>query len=188
MAFVEQIFYYSPVVVSLEKAKKQLRFDDAEAFHLEDDLIQMYVDGAVKKAENYINSEISEKKFRVTGSSFDDVLTFSRQIIRSVDVFSYKDVDGTVHEIGSENYSLQTVDRYENVILFSDGYELPEVKKSIRDAVTLEVTTGYSGAEVPEDMRIAILLLASGYHEHREDTVKEKTTSAENLLYPYKRR
>jgi|TARA_R110002153_G_C13268777_1_gene493058 hypothetical protein len=187
MAFVQNLNHYSPSIVSLQKAKKQMRFDDPAAAHLEDDLIEAYIDAAIVKAENFINSEISEKKFRITGKDFADVLTFSKQIIRSVDAFTYRKKDGSVETVPSTDYSLQTTDEYQTSVVFNEDYELPEIMLFNPAAITLDVTVGYPNKKVPKDIIVAILLIASSYNEGRQDTVKDKKTASENLLQSYRR-
>jgi uncharacterized phiE125 gp8 family phage protein len=188
MALIIDVAHAVPqVVVTLAKAKKQMRFDDADAAHLEDELIQVYIEAAVKKAENFIDSEITEKKYEIRGKSFADVLTFSRQKIQKVTAVTFKDTAGASQTINAEDYHLSTIDKYENKFSFNEDFELPEVKPYTPDAVSLFVTVGYPSGKVPKDMQVAILMLASSYNEKREDSIKDKTTAGENLLQPYRK-
>lgn len=187
MALELTVDHIAPEVVSLVKAKKQMRFDDAEAEHLEDDLIYVYIEAAVKYAENFIESEISEKKYEIRGKSFKDALSFSRQKVQAIDVIKYKDIAGELKTVEAANYHLETVDKYETKIVFNEDYILPEVKQFTPDAVTLFVTVGYAAGKVPKDIIVAVLMLASSYNEKREDSIKDKRTAAENLLQPYRK-
>ena len=188
MALIIDVINTVPqVVISLSKAKKQMRFDDADAEHLEDELIQVYIDAAITKAENFINSEITEKKYEIRGKSFADVLTFSRQKIQKVTAVTFKDTSGASQTVNAEDYHLTTVDKYENQFSFNEDFVLPEVKAYTPDAVSVFLTVGYPSGKVPKDLQVAILMLASSYNEKREDSVKDKTTAAENLLQPYRK-
>lgn len=176
-----------PTIITLERAKQQLRFDDPSAAHDEDVLIQAYIDAAISYAENYTCQEIKEKKFKINGKSFDDALTFNKQLIQSIDLIRYKDANGDLQTISDSNYQLQDVDDYERKIEFSEDFDFPTVQDYRFDAVQISVTVGYASGAVPEDMQIAILMLIGHYYENRQDAVKEKCTAAENMLAKYRR-
>jgi len=186
MAFVTELEHTSaPEVISLAKARKQLQLETD--FTEDDSLITDYIEAAIVQAENYINSEITEKKFEIRGKSFDDVLGFKRQKITSVDSFVYKNVEGAEATIDPANYSLENVDKYENEIVFLENYKIPEVKEYDPAAVTLSVTVGYGAGKVPKAIIKALLVMITDSYEHRTDTVKEKSTASENALHSYKR-
>lgn len=185
MAFVEDLEYTSPEIISLAIARKQLQLE--EDFTEDDTLIQLYIDAAITEAENYTNIEISEKKFRVDGKSFEDALTFSKQKIQAIDSIKYIDVDGVTQTIAAEKYSLQKVDKYENKITFSEDYTLPEVKEFTPNAVQISVTVGYESGKVPKAIQKALLLMITNSYEFRNDAVKEKCTASENVLHKYRR-
>jgi len=185
MAFVIDLDHTAPEVISLAKARKQLQL---ESDFIEDDsLITDYIDAAIVQAENYINSEINEKKFEVRGKSFHDVLGFRKQKITSIESIVYKNEAGESITIAATNYSLQNVDKYENEIVFNDDYVLPIVKEYSSAAVVLKVTVGYPSGKVPKIIQKVLLVMVSESYENRTDTVKEKSTATENALHPYKR-
>lgn len=185
MAFVIDLEHTAPEVISLAKARKQLQL---ESDFIEDDsLITDYIDAAIVQAENYINSEINEKKFEIRGKSFDDVFRFKKQKITSVQSIIYKNEVGEDQTIAETNYSLQNVDKYENAIVFNDDFVLPMVKPFDSSAVILKVTVGYSSGKVPKIIQKALLVMITESYENRTDTVKEKSTASENALHPYKR-
>ena len=155
MAFLIEQSHLSPTIVTLSKAKKQMRFDDPTEPHLEDELIQVYIDAAIEKAENFINSEIKEKVYKIEGSSFTDALSFSQQKIQKVNSIVYKDENGDTQTIAEENYSLETVDRYETKIVFKEDYVLPTVQDYTVDAVTIDFTVGYAKGKVPKPIIVA---------------------------------
>lgn len=187
MAFVVQETHSSPTIITLLQAKKQLQFDAPADSHEDDDLINEIIDEAISVAENIINSEIKEKVFTIKGKSFEDVFAFKKQIITNVEAFTYKDTDGNVQTVPAENYSLQTVDKFENKIEFTENYELPEVKQYDPAAVTLTVKVGYADGKTPKGLIKGLKLLITHFYEHRSDSVKEKTTAAELILQPYRR-
>ena len=185
MAFVTEIEHRAPEVISLAKARKQLQLEDD--FIEDDSLISDYIDAAIVQAENYINSEITKKKFEIKGKSFDDALGFKKQIITAVDSISNKNAAAENIIIDPVNYSLQNVDKYENEIVFNEDFELPEVKEYDPAAVTISVTVGYPGSKIPKAILKALLVMITDSYEHRTDTVKEKSTASETVLHAYKR-
>ena len=185
MAFVVELEYDSPDVISLPRVRKQLQLEDD--FVEDDELLRDYIDAAIVEAENYINSEITEKKYQITGKSIADVLTFKRQKITKIDSFEYRNESGDVVQISSDDYSLQNADNFANEIVFNDGFVLPSVKENTVNAVTLKVTVGYPSGKVPKAIQKALLLMVTDSYENRTDTVKEKVTASENALHPYKR-
>ena len=112
---------------------------------------------------------------------------FCEFYITNVETFTYKDANGDVQTVPSANYSLQSVDKYENKIEFTEDYELPEVKEYDPAAVTLQVKVGYADGKTPKGIIKALKLLITHFYEHRSDSVKEKTTAAELILQPYRR-
>lgn len=187
MAQLVEVTHTAPTIITLAKAKKQLRFDDADANHIEDDLIQVYIDAAVSYAENYTGQEITEKKYKINGKSFTDALTFSTQKIQSIDSIKYLDKNGDLQTIAADNYQLKTVDKYENTLEFTEDFIMPTVQEYKFNAVQIELTVGYAANKVPKSMMVALLMLVSHYYENRQDAVKEKCTAAEDMLHKYKR-
>ena len=185
MAFILETTSTPPEVISLAKMRKQLQLEDD--FTEDDTLISDFIEAAINQAENYINSEITQKTFTVTGKSFEDVLAFKKQKIQAVTSITYKDEAGDSQTVTDTNYSLQTVDKFENSIVFNENFELPKVKEYDPAAVTLNVTVGYAANKVPKAIKQAIILLVAFMYEHRVDSVKEKSTAAETLLQAYRR-
>lgn len=185
MAFIQELEHEAPEVISLAMARKQLQLE--EDFTEDDTLIQMYIDAAIVDAENYINSEISEKKFKVQGKSFDDAMAFNKQILQSVESIKYKPKSGSEITIDAENYSIVNVDKYQNKIEFVENFEYPEIKPFTPDAVTIEFTVGYPEGKVPKAIQKDLLLMITSSYEFRTDTVKEKVTASETSLHRYRR-
>lgn len=185
MAFLIDLEHNAPDVVTLAQARKQLQLEDD--FTEDDALISTYIEAAISEAERIINSEITEKKFKIQGKSFADVLKFNRQKITAVDNFQYKDSEGNLQTIAADNYAIQNVDKFENKIEFNENYELPKVKEFTPDAVQLSVTVGYPANKVPKAIIKNLLLMITDYYEKRMDSVKEKCTAAEVGLQKFRR-
>jgi uncharacterized phiE125 gp8 family phage protein len=185
MAFIEELPHESPEIISLATARKQLQMESD--FTEDDALISTYIDAAINEAEHFINSEISEKKFKVQGKSFSDAMAFNKHILQSVESIKYTPVIGAEETIAAENYSIVNVDKYENQIEFAENFEYPAIKPYTPTAVKIEFTVGYPAGKVPKAIQKALLLMISQSYEFRTDTIKEKSTAAENTLQKFRR-
>lgn len=187
MPFVTNLPHVSPDVVTLVELKRQMRFDNPKEPDIEDSLLKSYIKAAVLHAESIINSEITEKKFKITGFNFDDALSFDKQIVTSVDNFTYKDPEGNVITVEADQYYLKQVSQYENKITFKENYELPELAEDDQQAVTIEVTAGYANGDIPENMKIALLMQATTLDSNRESGPYYGHNSVKDYLEIFKR-
>lgn len=185
MPLVEDLQHPPTVVVTLTEAKRQLRLDDPKAPHFEDESFKQYIRSAIRYAENYTRLAIVQKKFRVTGSSFQDVLSFDKQVLISVDAFTYKNPSGETVAVPTNQYFLRSKDSLQTCIEFNKNYELPELLEDPK-AVTLELTVGFPQDQVPEDIKIVLLMKIASFDSKRQDSPKTITTAIENYLNPYK--
>ena len=187
MPFVTNLPHVSPDVITLVELKRQMRFDNPKEPDIEDESLKSYIKAAVLHAESIINSEITEKKFRITGFDFDDALSFDKQIVTSIDTFTYKTPSGSTLVVPTDQYYLKQVSEYENKITFKDSYDLPELPENDPQAVIIEVTAGYANGEIPENMKIALLMQATTFDSNRESGPYYNHNSVINYLQTFKR-
>lgn len=170
-------------IVTLSEFKAQLKEVDPDEAHPEDDLFQHYLDAALDECESYINRFIQTRKFKITGKSFQEVITQSLHTIIAIDKVEYKPenyTSGDLTTLPTESYSLQRVDNVENQLQYTENVELPTVKSYTPDAVQLYITVGFN--KIPKKVKQAILLKAKAMDEMRGDYVKNKVTASERLL------
>lgn len=188
MAKFRTLTHTAPVLITLQEFKTQLQFDDPAAAHDEDSLLQIYIDAAIKQAEQKTNSAISEVKYQVFGDSFADVLKFKNQLVKEDSVaITYKPTSyttGNLDTLSTDLWSLDQVDDFERRIVFED--DLPEVLPNNSEAVQVELITGYTADTLPQDIKVAVMLYASDMYNNRTDVPKEKHSAADKLLAPYK--
>ena len=187
MPFVTNLPHESPDVITLVELKRQMRFDNPKEPDIEDDLLKSYIKAAVLHAERIINSEITEKKIKITGFDFEDALSFDKQIVTAVDTFNYKTPTGSILPVPTDQYYLNQVSNYENKITFKEGYELPELIENDPQAVTIEVTLGYANGNIPENMKLALLMQATTFDSNRESGPYYNYDSVKSYLEPVKR-
>tara|TARA_R110001632_G_scaffold137804_2_gene253409 strand:+ start:3579 stop:4148 length:570 start_codon:yes stop_codon:yes gene_type:complete len=170
-------------IVTLAEFKAQVKEVDPDATHPEDTLWQHYIDAAIEECEGYINRAITERKYKILGKSFDEVIVQSLHTIQSIDKIEYKPegyTTGDLETLSADSYSLQRVDKVENILEYTEGVTLPTVKEYTPDAVQLYITIGLD--KVYKKVKQAVLLKAAAMDKFREDYVKNKPTASERLL------
>jgi hypothetical protein len=188
MATYKELTHTPAEIVTLQEFKAQLKEVDPTEVHPEDALFQLYVDASVEECEDYINRAIIERKYKISGKSFQEVIVQSLHTIQSIDKIEYKPenyVSGVLEVLPEEAYSLQRVDKVENRLEFTEGYSLPTVKQFTPDAVQLYITVGLG--KVSKKIKQAVLLKAAAMDQFRSDYVKQKTTASETLLQAFKK-
>ncbi|MNF81076.1 Phage gp6-like head-tail connector protein [compost metagenome] len=170
------------VIVSLEKAKKQLRIE--ASFTEEDDLIQGYIDAAIGASEDYTGGHILEKTMVLKLNGFENPFVFEAFPIQSIESIKYFSKDVTDEIImPTENYSLTSVNPKVSKISFKT---VPETDDRY-DAVTISVKVGIEAAKMPKPIIQAILLQVADMYERREDRTEVNLTVGTGLLRPYKK-
>ncbi|MFD0762986.1 hypothetical protein ACFQZW_12920 [Lutibacter aestuarii] len=180
----------SPTLISLVDAGKQLKFEKdwevADELN-EKSLVEVYIQAAIKAAENYIGLSINQAKFKLTTNQFTNNLAFTRGPISAIESITYKDEAGDVQTLDNSLYELRPLDRYQQELFFENFDELPTVISGVSNAVTINITTGYGAAdELPEDIRSAIYLIMTSLYENRQDSVEKLPKASTVLLQPYR--
>ena len=185
LAFVYPIAYTSPEVLSLTVAKKQLKMEDLGTF--DDDIISDCIEAAIDEAESYINSNIRERKFRVSFQGWSQDHEIIKQKITSVDSITYKDEAGDSQTLSADHYELLPVDKYASIIHFKDFDNLPSLKEDINDAVSINITVGYGSGNVPKGLMQGIkLMMTDNYNIRNNRESKGYLDTARMKLEPYK--
>ena len=169
------------VIVTLLKAKKQLRID--ALFTDEDDLIQDYIHSAVEGAEVYINGDLISKTMVITLDAFQEKIVFESYPIRSITTVKYY-LNSTQVTMPSDDYYLNVISSKESVLVFKDQ---PNTDERF-NAVEITAVIGFEDAtKVPYRIKQAILLEVSDMYERRENRPEMITTAAQALMRPYRK-
>ena len=171
-------------ILSLEKAKKQLRIDAGNTD--EDDLIASYIDAAQVACEDYINRGIGKRNFIMELSAFENSVTFAcnyeNDVITKVEY--YAPGATTLTTLAVDQYKL----RNSNIVDCFDikFLSLPETDKR-DDAVIITVDQGFALAKCPKPILQAINLKLSDFYERREDREQGNNPASNNLLRKYRK-
>jgi len=171
-------------ILSLEKAKKQLRLDADNTD--EDDLITSYIDAAQVACEDYINRGIGKRNFIMELRAFPENIIFERNyendVITKVEYYAP----------GATALTILAVDQYKlrnsNIVECFDikFLSLPETDKR-DDAVIVTVEQGFALAQCPKPILQAINLKLSDFYERREDREQGNNPASNNLLRKYRK-
>lgn len=107
---------------------------------------------------------------RYVGQSVGREISFARGPLQTVDLFQYIDSDGATQTFASSNYTVGNVGVATAFgrLWLNDGADWPTIG-SYPGAITVKFTTGFgdTAADVPEDVRMAVLFLAAHWYENR---------------------
>lgn len=171
-------------VISLAKAKKQLKSDDDVTY--EDDLVLSYIDAAQGAVSNFINRSIAERNLIIEFNKFDSRVTFERNYdndtILKVEYYAPGETDLT--ELPSDQYKLQS----SNVL---DCYDIKFLSMPATaerdDAVIVTIKQGFTAATCPATLIQAIMLRLSDFNERREDREQSNNSASNNLARAYRK-
>lgn len=177
--------------VGLDQAKEHLKV----TYEDEDYLIQLLIDGATEHAESVTRRAIMPRDFILYLDQFPNTpsIEIPRPNLQSVASVKYYDADNAEQTFASAKYFVDAVTapgcvRLAPYEIWPDTYERP-------NAVFIEYTAGYADiTDVPDGLKIAILLMVGHWFENREAVVigptglriKEVPMSAGFLLDQYR--
>lgn len=159
--------------ISVEQAQRQahgvlLGFDDPELDLWE----SIWIPSVVAEAETFQSRSYITTAYRLTIDwRFPDAICLPRAPVQSVDAVSYVDCDGVNQTLDSADYQF---DLGAEPVYIRPAYNKcwPSVRNQLA-AIQVDFTAGYGdvAADVPANIRNALLIMAASRYEHREDIV-----------------
>ncbi len=181
----------SGLVVSLNEQKRHLRVESQE----EDKVIRGFIQSATEWAEAFLYRQLLTATYRLQLDSFPDSdrapIELPRPPLRSVTQIQYYDTASTLQTWGSTLYQVDTVSEPGRLMPVPDG-SYPDTQDDRFGAVQVTFEAGYGeAADVPEEIKTGIKMLAASLFERREDDIVaslilQVPRGVENLLYPFK--
>ncbi|MFC3079509.1 head-tail connector protein [Phenylobacterium terrae] len=156
-------------VVSLDEAKLHLRIGDSNSD--DDELVESLIASATAMVEGPqgIGVALLEQTWRLSVDELDDEILIPFGPVQSVTSVTYRDEDGATQTLATSLYGVDT-DRQPAAIYRKPNQSYPEVEGTSGCVKVTFVTGAASAAEVPADLRHAVLLLVGHYYENREAT------------------
>lgn len=143
---------------------------------------------ARRAAENHINQVIPTQQFTWVTNELKDGMALPVYPLAAIVSISYEDTDGTTQTVSAEDYQVVTKGMVSRLYHRS---EWPDLEPDTFNRVTIVMTAG-SGT-TNEDIKQAIIMIALGLYENREDevvgggAVSKINLSSKMLLDSYKR-
>lgn len=179
-------------------AKEPVSYADADAHLNADGEDEAYVTALIAVARRKVEEDTGlalitqEWKYAMDDFPCGDRFEIPKGPLQSVEAVSYFDEDDTEAEFDSGDYQVDTLPTYGVVALRSDA-SWPTVTLRPSSGVVVEFTAGYGddGADVPEPLRQAILILVGALYEHREPQITGTIVTSlgysyESLIAPYR--
>jgi len=180
---MKRILLAGPAVepVTLAEAKAHLRIDADD----EDDLVGALIVAARVAAETEIRRVMIEQSWRAVVEGWPAAgVELPVQPALSVDAVRAVDADGAATPLDEEDYAFDISDGSVELINPVTGTKHYEIDFS--------AGYGVAGADVPQPLRQAILMLVTHWHEHRSAITDGENAAAtplgvRELIAPYRR-
>lgn len=161
------------MAVSLAEAKAYLK----AIGNGEDATITMMIEAAQLKIEHAIDRLLIVRSCRFTADGFGNAVTLPVRPVEAVSAVKYHDAAGDLQTLPAEAWAL--VDRLERPrIVPAPGASFPATWE-LPGGVVVEFTAGYgaTGANVPTDLRIALLKIVRDTWSFRGDIATLRVSS-----------
>jgi uncharacterized phiE125 gp8 family phage protein len=146
-----------PVTINEAKAHLAVTFNDDDA------LINSLIPAARRQIEHYTGHILLQRQLTRSVDRFDQYLELHHRPIVSVDDIDYVDEHGEAQSYGD---FVAQVDRFPARIHPALDGSWPSTWS--HGGINVTYTAGYSAAEVPEDLKQAILMLVAHWYTNRE--------------------
>jgi uncharacterized phiE125 gp8 family phage protein len=166
---------------SRQEAKNYLKVDtDAD-----DTLIDSIIKAARFRAERYMGFAIALQTVEQRYENFKTCLPLAQGNAKDVVSLKYLDETEAEQTLIPDVYGLDLFNTPQEVYL-KNGKSWPNTSTD-RGAVRLQYRAGYdAAASIPNDLRIAMLLIISDMYENRTDSVSRFPTAAYHYLELYR--
>ena len=153
--------------VTLSEAKAQLSVTSSA----HDTRITSLITVVRRQVERYLKRALITQTWKVYYNCFHAVMELPYAPIQSVTHVKYYDDSGTLQTLSSDLYWEDLASEPGKIVRKYDAV-YPELLAGRPNAVEIQYVAGYGDAEdVPEDIRLAILMLVTDYFDNRGEVV-----------------
>lgn len=173
--------------VTVDQLKDHLRISGTD----EDTILGYYISAARLYCENFQGRSYITTVWKYTLDEFPDIIYVPRPPLQSSGLsIKYYDTNGVQQTLSSSVYQVD-IQSEPGRIVEAYGQTWPSIRDMI-NAVELNFKAGYgdAAANVPENNKLAVKLLAGWYYENREDLETAGTkgiTSVDSILWQDRR-
>lgn len=177
--------------VDPDEIKSHLRLDTA----IEDTLLESYLKAARQHVESLCGPLITQTWLQYEEAwPSNNNLSIGNPRLQSVAAVKYTDDDGTQTTLDDSTYTVATEDNYRPAVVLYEDESWPSDGLWNVNPIEIEFVCGFgdSSEDVPEPIRLAILLLVANWYENREpvyagvNTVQALPFGVEALLANYR--
>jgi uncharacterized phiE125 gp8 family phage protein len=175
--------------VGVEEARAQLEIETDDTTH--DSKLSIYLKAARERVEVMTGTALIERTVVMRGCSFAGLALLPIAPIVSITAVAYLDSDDVEQTIDGSLYE-PTLHGLRPAIRLKVGQSWP-IPRGVGDAVRVTAVAGYgpSAEDVPDTLRLAILLLVGDWMAYREDSqdvlLRPLPTGVEKLVKEYRR-
>jgi uncharacterized phiE125 gp8 family phage protein len=163
--------------ITLAEAKNQLRVDWPD----DDAEITAKVNGAVRSAEQYLQRKLITQTWKMFLDSWPASIKVLFGDLQSVTHIKYTDSDEVQYTFDSSKYLVDT-DSVPGRVILKTGETWPTDTLSPKNPIEVQFVTGYgAAADVPQDIKDAILITVSDRYNYRENVVTNNKMNIEEL-------
>ena len=153
--------------VTLSEAKAQLSVTSSS----HDTMITGLIKTARRQVERYLKRALITQTWKVYYNCFHYCMEIPYAPIQSVTHVKYYDDSGTLQTLSSDLYWEDLASEPGKIVRKYDAV-YPELLVGRPNAVEIQYVAGYGDADdVPEDIRLAILMLVTDYFDNRGEVV-----------------
>jgi len=180
----------TPVTLAEVKAHCRVTFSD------DDTALGIYLASAVATAEQFLQRKLITQTWKMFLDCWPSQITTLYGDLQSVTHVKYTDIDGTTATMSNTLYDVD-INSVPGRIVLKYGQSWPSATLNSVNPIEVQFVTGYGAetANVPEDIRNALLILTAHFYENREQylvsasgsfSVTEIPFSVKTLLSPYR--
>ena len=152
--------------ISLTEAKLHLKMDDITT---DDTLITSLIKAARMYCEQYCNAGFVTQTWEYYLDRFPRVIELNKFPISAISI-KYYDKDNVEQTLASTVYSVDMIDSPTRITL-GENQTWPEIEGKL-NAIKITATVGFgAAADVPDDIKAAILLMVGNLYANRESNV-----------------
>jgi uncharacterized phiE125 gp8 family phage protein len=166
--------------------KLAITAEEATAYTDEDALLTIYQKAARASAEDYCWRKFISTGLQTVTTAFCRTMDLPYPAL-AITTVQYTDANGATQTVSSNDYSLDNYTVPSRVI-FKSTYTFPTVNAETPFPVIFNYTSGYSAlaADIPSEIKSAMLLMIGEMYEKREDRVFKLPTASQYLLNPHR--
>lgn len=148
--------------ITVDEAKQYARVYRTD----EDTLFEVLIQSSTSYAQVYTNRTYGVTQYKLELENFQRCIELQRTPFVSLDSFEYVDKDGNTQAVPPTDYTLVDSNPFQKIV-FNDDYAFPETDESNPYPISITFTAGYTPAETPATVKVALLMLTTEQYEHR---------------------